>query len=118
MRDALPILWGYAWVLLTVAFAILGDYFLKRAADFGHSILSVDFSLGAALYVASTAVWFLSLKNITLAQAGVAYASITLVAVCGLSAIVFHEPFGFREGVGVALALLAMGLMIPAGGYN
>ena len=118
MREAIPFILGYAWVLLTVACAILGDYFIKRAADFGHSILSADFSLGAALYVVSAAVWFLSLKSITLAQAGVAYASLTLVAVCVLSAFVFDEPFGLREGTGALLALLAMGLMIPASGHN
>ena len=112
MNNAHSVALGYGWVIATVVMALLGDYFIKRAADSGSSLLSLDFSMGAAFYVASAAVWFLSLKMITLAQAGVAYAALTLVLVCLLSVVVFREPFNFKQGCGVFCALLAMTLMM------
>ena len=51
------------------------------------------------------------MRHVTLAQAGVAYSMLTLVALAIIGAVSFDEPIGQREFVGLGLALAAMMVM-------
>lgn len=108
----MPVLIGYSFALLTAALAITGDFYIKLAADSGRSMVSPNFFLGAAFYVASAAMWFVSLRQIGLAHAGVAYSMLTLLAVCALGVVVFDEKLHTKEMLGIGCAMLSMALMV------
>ena len=108
----MPIFAGYGFALATAIFVIFGDYYIKLAADAGRSLVSLHFLLGAVLYVGSAMLWYGSLRHITLAQAGVAYSMLTLLAVCLLGVLVFGEKLYARELLGIGCAILSMFLMV------
>lgn len=108
----MAVLLGYSFALLTVALAIAGDYFIKLAADSGRQLFSLNFTIGAMFYLGSAAMWFGSLRQISLAQAGVAYAMLTLLAVCALGIFVFEERLHAKEVVAIGCAMLSMFLMV------
>lgn len=106
------LLFGFSFSLTTALIVILGDYLIKLAADGG---LPVNFTLvmtGCALYAVSAVMWYFALLHVTLAQAGVAYSMLTLLALCAIGALYFDEQLYFREYAGIGCALLAMVLMV------
>lgn len=108
----LGIFYGYAFALITAIVVIAGDVSLKIAADSGQTLISRPALLGAGLYVLSAAMWFFAMRHVTLAQAGVAYSMLSLIALCAIGASHFEEEFRAREAAGIACALLAMILLI------
>ncbi len=108
----MSILAGYGFALATAIFVIIGDYYIKLAADAAGSLVSLHFLLGAMFYIGSAAMWYGSMRQITLAQAGVAYSMLTLLAVCLLGVLVFGEKLYAREVLGIGCAMLSMILMV------
>lgn len=106
-----PIVFGYAFALATALIVIVGDVALKQAADAQATFTSSQVALGAALYAISAFMWFYAMRHITLAQAGVAYSMLTLIALAVIGAVWFNESLGAREYAGLACALAAMGFM-------
>lgn len=102
---------GYGFCMFCAIVVILGDYYIKRAADDALSLTSNLFLAGSALYLVSAGMWYFAMRHITLAQAGVAYSMLTLVALCVIGAVVFGEELRMREYVGIGFAVLAMLLM-------
>lgn len=105
------LLFGYAFTLFTALIVIAGDFALKVAADAGHSISSTYVAIGALLYAVSAFFWFYAMHHVTLAQAGVAYSMLTLVALALIGAVWFGEHLHAREYLGLGCALLSMLLM-------
>ncbi|MBF9034984.1 hypothetical protein HKCCE2091_12110 [Rhodobacterales bacterium HKCCE2091] len=103
--------YGFGFALLTAFLVIAADYLLKLAALRG-ALLSWEVAGGCALYAASALLWFGAVRHASLAQAGVAYAMITLVALAVMGVVAFGENLRLREVAGVGLALVAMGLMV------
>ncbi|MEM7522420.1 MAG: transporter [Pseudomonadota bacterium] len=108
------VLFGLGFSFATAVIVILGDYALKVAADGGHAVRSWLVLFGTLMYAASALCWFYAMKHVTLAQAGVAYSMLTLLALCALGAIVFDEKLALRDYAGIACALLAMVLLFRA----
>lgn len=108
----MTLVFGFAFSLITALIVILGDYLIKLAADGDHSVLSTLVMTGCVLYAASALMWFFALHHITLAQAGIAYSMLTLLALCAIGALYFNEPLYLREYAGIGCALLAMVLMV------
>ena len=108
----MPVLIGYSFALLTAGLTIAGDYYIKVAADSGRSMVSPSFAIGALLYFGAAAMWFISLTQIGLAQAGVAFSMLTLVAVCLLGVFAFDEKLHLKEALGICFALFSMCLMV------
>jgi undecaprenyl phosphate-alpha-L-ara4N flippase subunit ArnF len=52
------------------------------------------------------------LRYVSLAQAGVAYSMLTMLAVCVMAVVVFDESLTRLEILGIVCALLSMGLMM------
>ena len=102
---------GYGLCFMTTMIVIAGDYYIKLAVDRGHSLQSPLFLLGCALYALSAVGWFLTLRHITLAQTGVAFSILSLLALCGMGVVFFEERLQAREMIGIALAVSAMLLM-------
>ena len=103
-----PVLLGFGFSLGTAIIVILGDYVIKVAADGNLPLTSRYMLLGCGL---SAVLWYFAMRHVTLAQAGVAYSMLTLVALAIIGAVSFDEPIGQREFVGLGLALAAMMVM-------
>ena len=106
------ILFGLGFTFATALVVIVGDYALKVAADGGHSVRSWLVLFGTSMYAASALCWFYAMKHVTLAQAGVAYSMLTLLALCAIGAIFFDEQLSLRDYIGIAFALLSMLLLL------
>ncbi|GFE51404.1 hypothetical protein So717_31570 [Roseobacter cerasinus] len=102
---------GYAFAFFTALLVILGDFAIKTAADAGHAITSAYVAIGVMLYAVSALFWFYAMQHVTLAQAGVAYSMLTLVALALIGAVWFGESLQAREYAGLGCALLSMLLM-------
>lgn len=105
------ILFGFGFAFVTAIVVIIGDYAIKLAADGGRPIWSGLVMLGVVLYGASALFWFFAMRHVTLAQAGVAYFMLTLIALALIGAVYFEETLRAREYAGLGCALLAMMLM-------
>lgn len=102
---------GYAFTLFTALIVIVGDFAIKTAADADHTITSTYVVIGVALYGVSALFWFFAMQHVSLAQAGVAYSMVTLVALAIIGAVWFGESLQTREYAGLGCALLSMILM-------
>ncbi len=103
---------GLLFSLLTALVVLAGDAVLKIAADTGRPLLSSPVLAGMGIYAASALLWFYAMRHISLAQAGVAYSMLTLLALCLMGVVWFDEKLYFREIAGIACALAAMILMV------
>ena len=106
------VLYGYSFTLFTALIVIAGDTLIKLAVDGGHTITHRLVLAGVVLYGLSALAWFFAMRHVSLAQAGVAYSMLTLLALCFIGAAWFDEPIRLREALGVGCALAAMVLMI------
>ncbi len=102
---------GYSFVFFTALIVIFADFAIKIAADAGHPVSSKYVVVGILLYAVSALFWFWAMQHVTLAQAGVAYSMLTLVALAVIGAVWFKEPLYLREYAGLGCALLSMVLM-------
>jgi undecaprenyl phosphate-alpha-L-ara4N flippase subunit ArnF len=105
------LVFGYAFIIFTAFIVIIGDFVIKMAADAGHAINSTYVILGVALYGVSALCWFFAMQHISLAQAGVAYSMLTLIALAIIGAVWFDEALRAREYAGLGCACLSMVLM-------
>lgn len=92
--------------------ARLRDGLLKLAADKDHGVHSLLFIAGCVLYALSALAWFPAMRHISLAQAGVTYTMLTLLALCALVVLVFDEKLSLREIAGIACAVAATILLV------
>ena len=106
------LLFGFLFTLATAVIVISGDTILKIAADGQQPILSPLVAGGAGLYAVSALFWLFAMRHVTLAQAGVAYSMLTLLALCIIGVVWFGEELRLRELAGIACACLAMVLMV------
>lgn len=106
------IIYGYGFALVTAIIIIAADMMLKIAADAGVAFYH-HLVLGACLlYVVSALVWFGAMQHVGMAQAGIAYSMLTMLALAAIGAIWFGEPIGVREVAGIGCACMAMVLMV------
>ena len=103
---------GFLFTLLTTVVVIAGDTILKFAANDGRPALSNLVFAGMGIYAMSAMFWFYAMRHITLAQAGVIYSMLTLLALCLVGVVWFEEKLYYREFAGIICALAAMILMV------
>jgi undecaprenyl phosphate-alpha-L-ara4N flippase subunit ArnF len=103
---------GYALALFTAVIVLVADYVIKHAADGGIPLKSTHMASACTLYAVSAILWYLSMRHISLVQAGVAFSMFSLLALCAVGVIFFGEEIRPREGLGIVLALASMGLMV------
>ncbi|OWY11115.1 MULTISPECIES: hypothetical protein [Thioclava] len=107
----MPALLGYSLCLSATLVVIAGDFILKSAVERGHALHSPSVLLGGALYAASAAGWFLALRQVSLAQTGVAPTLFTLMALVTMGVVLFGGKLALREVLGIAMAVGSMLLM-------
>lgn len=103
---------GFTFAFVTALVVIAGDIVLKFAADAGKPVLSGLVLAGCAVYALSAVFWLFAMRHVTLAQAGVAYSMLTLLALCVIGVVWFDERLAARELAGIGCALAAMILMV------
>lgn len=103
---------GFLFSFFTAGVVLIGDVFIKQAADAGHTMTSRLVLVGIVLYAASALLWFVSVRHIPLASAGVAFSMASLVALALIGAFYFKEPLALRDIAGIGCALMAMVLMM------
>lgn len=102
---------GYSLCLGATLVVIAGDFALKSAVDKGFALRSPTVFLGGVLYAATAAGWFLALRHVSLAQAGVAPVLFTLMALVTMGVVLFGGKIALREVLGIAMAVGSMLLM-------
>lgn len=90
---------------------LFGDYCIKVASGRQDGLFSKTFVLGAILYSIPAIGWYYLMKNNSLAMLGVLFSVSTVILLAALGVFVFKEAFGWREGVGITLAVLAVVVM-------
>lgn len=100
-----------AILLAVTAATIAGDYFIKIASDKPKGLLTITFGIGLVLYALPAIGWYFLMKSHSLAVIGVIYSAATVIMLAILSTLVFHEAFGWREGLGITLALMAVAIV-------
>ena len=90
---------------------LLGDYGIKVASGKPDGLFSKTFILGAVLYSMPAIGWYFLMKSNSLAMIGVLFSASTVIFLAMLGVLVFKEAFGWREGIGISLAVLAVAVM-------
>lgn len=98
---------------IVTAATLLGDYFLKTAANKPEGLMSAWFAGGVLIYGLLAFGWYFLMKSYSLATIGVMFSASTIMLLAGLGHFVFKEQFGLREVIGVSLAVLAVAVMNP-----
>lgn len=104
------------WISLIILAAItgltlLGDYAIKVSTEKDAGLISSWFLFGAILYGLPAIGWFFLMKSHSLAMIGVMYSASTMLLLAALGYFVFKETFGWREIVGLGLAVAAVIVM-------
>lgn len=100
------------FVLALITFAtLLGDYCIKVASSRPEGLWSHWFLIGAALYGLPAIGWLLLMRTHSLAMIGVLYSASTIVLLAAFGTLVFREPIGWRDILGLILAVSAVAVM-------
>jgi multidrug transporter EmrE-like cation transporter len=102
-------------VMITVAFSIIGvvgDYFLKLASQREHSLKSIWFYVGFALYASTAFGWVFVMKHLKLATIGVVYSVSMILLLTALGVVIFRESLSYCEIAGLVLAIASLILLV------
>jgi multidrug transporter EmrE-like cation transporter len=102
-------------VLVTVGFSLLGvvgDYCLKLASEQENIWRTRAFYIGFAVYASTAFGWVFVMKHLKLATIGVVYSVSMIVLLTAIGVVVFREPLGALEIVGIMMALASLILLV------
>lgn len=103
---------GMCVVIIMALIIIIADILLKIAADAGRPAMSSIVVGAVGLYAVSAILWLIVMRHMTLAQAGVVYSVVSLLALAAIGVFWFGEKLHFREITGIGFAITAMVLMV------
>ena len=98
-------------LVLIVLCTVSGDYFLKRASERPSALTTLEFGLGALLYMATALGFVVAMRHMSLTAIGVWYAVLTVLLMTALGVLAFGERLDGREATGVVMALGAIALL-------
>jgi len=101
-------------VAVTIGFSILGvigDYFLKLAADEEHSLRTLPFLVGFLVYASTAFGWVFVMKHLKLSTVGVVYAVTMILLLTSMGVVVFRESLSYPEIAGLLMAIGALILL-------
>ncbi len=99
------------WLVIVTMMTFAGDYCIKIASGQSGGIATPVFALGAVLYGLPALGWYYLMQSHSLATVGVFYSTATLLLLAALGVLVFKEPFGLRDALGISLAVAAVLVM-------
>jgi multidrug transporter EmrE-like cation transporter len=99
-------------ILVAVAAAtLIGDYFIKTAALSQAGIHNPRLAIGAVIYGLTAIGWFFLMRSHSLAMVAIIFTAMTTVVLAGMGYYLFDEGFRARDGIGLALSVLALTVM-------
>ena len=101
-------------VAVTIGFSILGvigDYFLKLAADEENSLRTLPFLVGFAVYASTAFGWVFVMKHLKLATIGVVYSVTMVLLLTAIGVVGFRESLSRAEIAGLAMAIASLILL-------
>jgi multidrug transporter EmrE-like cation transporter len=102
-------------VLVTIGFSlvgVLGDYFLKLAADQQHSLRSPAFYVGFAVYASTAFGRLFVMKHLKLGTIGVVYSVSMIVLLTAVGMVGFGERLSAPEIAGLLMAIGSLVLLM------
>src|SRR5499425_2718272 len=99
-------------VLVTVAFSVLGDYFLKLASAREQPLRTGWFYLGFALYASTAFGWVFVMRHLKLATISVLYSVSMVLLLTAIGVLLFRESLNYLELVGIVLAVISLTLLM------
>ena len=102
-------------VAVTIGFSILGvigDYFLKLAADEENSLGTLPFLVGFVVYASTAFGWVFVMKHLKLATIGVVYSVSMVLLLTAIGTVFFRESLGRYEVLGLAMAICSLILLV------
>jgi small multidrug resistance pump len=102
-------------VAVTIGFSVLGvvgDYFLKLAADEENSLRTLPFLVGFVVYASTAFGWVFVMKHLKLATIGVVYSVSMVLLLTTIGTVVFRESLGRYEVLGLAMAICSLILLV------
>lgn len=102
-------------VLVTIAFSlvgVLGDYFLKLAADQEHSLRAPAFYVGFLVYASTAFGWLFVMKHLKLGTIGVIYSVSMIVLLTSIGVVAFGERLSAPEVAGILMAIGSLVLLV------
>lgn len=102
-------------VVVTVAFSlvgVLGDYFLKLASAQEHSLRTVWFYVGFAVYASTAFGWVFVMKHLKLATIGVVYSVSMVLLLTVVGVVLFRESLTAYEIAGLIMAIGSLILLV------
>lgn len=98
-------------VVLLSVWVACGDYFLKLASMEKRVFANGWFLIGFVFYVLSTFGWAYSMQHMKLASLGLVYSLVTTLLLATIGVLVFGETLNRLEMAGMALGVVAIGLL-------
>ena len=102
-------------VVVTIAFSllgVLGDYFLKLASAHDHSLKTMAFYIGFAVYASTAFGWVFVMKHLKLATIGVVYSVSLVLLLTAIGVVLFREPLNYYEIAGLVMAIASLILLV------
>lgn len=105
---------GLFLVLFVTAITILGDVFIKLAANISTKNLDINRYLifGALLYFVTGFGWFVVMKKVELSSIGTIYGVATSILLAIIGALFFHENINYIEFIAIAMGVISIFLLV------
>jgi drug/metabolite transporter (DMT)-like permease len=94
---------------------IVGDYFLKRASETRHPLVTYWFLVGLVLYASTAFAWVFVMRHLKLAAISVVYSVCMILLLTGMGYFLFGESLNRYELAGIVLAIVSVLLLARAG---
>ncbi len=105
-------MWSSLFIVVSITtLTLVGDYAIKVASTKTGGLASPWFVIGATLYGLPAFGWFFLMRDNSLAIIGAMYSATTMILLAGLGYFVFKEAFGWRDFLGLSLAVAAVVIM-------
>lgn len=101
----------YVVLAVIVVMTVAGDFTLKLASGRPSPFVSFWFLQGAVFYALTAIGWVILMQSHSLAQIGVLYSSMTILALTSVGYTFFNEAVSPRQIAGVSAAIFAIFLV-------
>lgn len=102
-------------ILITIGFSVVGvvgDYFLKLAADEPRSLRTLWFYIGLFVYGSTAFGWVFAMKHLKLATISAIYSVSMILMLAVVGVVGFRQSLSYLEMAGLAMAIGALVLLV------
>ena len=106
-------------IIVTIALSAIivgGDYLLKQASDRPTPFTTWWFVVGFAVYSSTAFGWVYVMRHLRFATLGAVYAVSAVLLMTFVGVLFLGEPLKWQEGLGIAMAIGAIVLLVRFAG--